>query len=71
MKLLRITPTLKSTTTAYNQFSLGFKDDIAQTVGSLQKDEISIDKKITFFHGDGSVLKLFKLIITKMKSHGD
>ena len=62
MKLLRITPTLKSTTTAYNQFSLGFKDDIAQTVGSLQKDEISIDKKITFFHGDGSVLKLFKLI---------
>lgn len=46
MKLLRLTPTLKSTTTAYNQFSLGFKDKINQTVGSLQKDEVSIDEKI-------------------------
>tara|TARA_B100000575_G_C23137452_1_gene661131 strand:- start:2270 stop:3361 length:1092 start_codon:yes stop_codon:yes gene_type:complete len=62
MKLLRITPTLKSTTTAYNQFSLGFKDEIDQTIASLQKDEIPIDKKITFFHGDGSVFRLFKLI---------
>ena len=60
MKLLRITPTLKSTTTAYNQFSLGFKDEIAQTICSLQKDEIPIDKKITVFHGDGSVFKFLK-----------
>ena len=55
MKLLRITPTLKSTTTAYNQFALGFKDKISQTIGSLQKGEIPIDEKITIFHGDGSV----------------
>ena len=67
MKLLRITPTLKSTTTAYNQFSLGFKDEIAQTICSLQKDEIPIDKKITFFHGDGSVFRLFKLIRRNIK----
>tara|TARA_B110000879_G_C11144028_1_gene501592 strand:+ start:84 stop:1175 length:1092 start_codon:yes stop_codon:yes gene_type:complete len=66
MKLLRITPTLKSTTTAYNQFSLGFKDEIAQTICSLQKDEIPIDKKITVFHGDGSVFRLFKLIKRKV-----
>tara|TARA_B110000003_G_C16583676_1_gene509030 strand:- start:66 stop:1157 length:1092 start_codon:yes stop_codon:yes gene_type:complete len=62
MKLLRLTPTLKSTTTAYNQFSLGFKDKINQTVGSLQKDEVSIDEKIAVFHGDGSFFRLFKLI---------
>ena len=42
MKLLRLTPTLKATTTAYNQFSLGFKDKIIQTVGSLEKDEVPI-----------------------------
>jgi glycosyltransferase involved in cell wall biosynthesis len=62
MKLLRLTPTLKSTTTAYNQFSLGFKDKINQTVGSLQKDEVPIDEKIAVFHGDGSFFRLFKLI---------
>jgi len=62
MKLLRLTPTLKSTTTAYNQFSLGFKDEIQQTIGSLNKDEIPVDKKVTVFHGNGSVLKFFKLI---------
>ena len=62
MKLLRLTPTLKATTTAYNQFSLGFKDKIIQTVGSLEKDEVPIDEKITIFHGNGSVFKLFKLI---------
>ena len=62
MKLLRLTPTLKSTTTAYNQFSLGFKDKITQTVGSLEKDEVPIDEKITIFHGNGSALRLFKLI---------
>ena len=62
MKLLRLTPTLKATTTAYNQFSLGFKDKIIQTVGSLEKDEVPIDKKITVFHGNGSVFRLFKLI---------
>ena len=62
MKLLRLTPTLKATTTAYNQFSLGFKDKIIQTVGSLEKDEVPIDEKITIFHGNGSIFKLFKLI---------
>lgn len=62
MKLLRLTPTLKPTTTAYNQFSLGFKDKIIQTVGSLEKDEVPIDEKITIFHGNGSVFQLFKLI---------
>lgn len=62
MKLLRLTPTLKATTTAYNQFSLGFKDKIIQTVGSLEKDEVPIDEKITIFHGNGSVFQLFKLI---------
>ena len=62
MKLLRLTPTLKPTTTAYNQFSLGFKDKIIQTLGSLEKDEVPIDKKINIFHGNGSVFKLYKLI---------
>ncbi len=62
MKLLRLSPTLKSTTTAYNQFSLGFKDEITQTLGSLHKGEVQIDEKITVFHADGSVFRFFKLI---------
>jgi glycosyltransferase involved in cell wall biosynthesis len=62
MKLLRLTPALKATSASYNQFSLGFKETIDQTVGSLHKHEVLIDKKIKIFHGDGSPLKMVKLI---------
>ena len=58
MKLLRLTPALKATSSSYNQFSLGFKEVINQTIGSLHKHELSIDKKIKVFHGDGSILKM-------------
>lgn len=58
MKLLRLTPALKATSASYNQFSLGFKEMINQTIGSLHKHEVSIDKKIKVFHGDGSILKM-------------
>ena len=54
MKLLRLTPALKATSSSYNQFSLGFKNSIDQTVGSLHKHEVSIDENIRVFHGDGS-----------------
>ena len=40
MKLLRLTPTLKATTTAYNQFSLGFKDKI------IVKNDLRITEKL-------------------------
>ena len=66
MKLLRLTPTLKPTTTAYNQFSLGFKDKITQTLVSLHKDEVPIDEKIDVLHANGSVFKLFQLIKRKV-----
>ncbi|MDA9652877.1 glycosyltransferase family 4 protein, partial [Pseudomonadota bacterium] len=62
MKLLRLTPALKATSSSYNQFSLGFKESIDQTIGSLHKHEVSIDEKITVFHGDGSALKMLKQI---------
>ncbi len=62
MKLLRLTPALKATSSSYNQFSLGFKKAIEQTVGSLQKHQVQIDDNITVFHGDGSAYKLFKQI---------
>lgn len=62
MKLLRLTPALKSTSASYNQFSLGFKDSIDQTIVSLPKHEIPIDTKIKVFHGDGSILKMIKLL---------
>ena len=62
MKLLRLTPRLTSTSAPYNQFSLGFKDTIEQTLCSLLKHDVPIDDKIKVFHGDGSILKMFKLI---------
>ena len=62
MKLLRLTPALRATSSSYNQFSLGFKETIDQTIGSLHKHEVSIDEKITVFHGDGSALKMLKQI---------
>ena len=63
IKLLRLTPALKSTSSSYNQFSLGFKDSINQTLCSLHEpNEVIIDKKIEVFHGNGSILKLIKII---------
>lgn len=62
MKLLRLTPALKATSASYNQFSLGFKETIDQTVGSLHKHEVLIDRKIKIFHGNGSPLQMVKLI---------
>lgn len=62
MKLLRLTPALKSTSASYNQFSLGFKDSIDQTIVSLPKHEVPIERKIKVFHGDGSILKMLKLL---------
>ena len=46
MKLLRLTPALKATSASYNQFSLGFKDSIDQTIVSLPKHQVLIDRKI-------------------------
>ncbi len=70
MKLLRLTPALKATSSSYNQFSLGFKNSIDQTVGSLHKHEVSIDENIRVFHGDGSpflMIKQIKRFIAKIE----
>jgi len=62
MKLLRLSPRVTSSSAPYNQFSLGFKEIIDQTLCSYLKHDISIDKNIEVFHGDGSILKMMKLI---------
>tara|TARA_B100000768_G_scaffold159090_2_gene157969 strand:- start:5684 stop:6769 length:1086 start_codon:yes stop_codon:yes gene_type:complete len=62
MKLLRLTPALKATSASYNQFSLGFKDSIDQTIVSLPKHQVLIDRKIKVFHGNGSILKMCKVL---------
>lgn len=63
MKLLRISPTLRSTTASYNQFSLGFKEIIDQTFCSLHKPQLAIiNKKIKIYHGNNSIIKLIKII---------
>ena len=69
MKLLRLTPALKSTSSSYNQFALGFKDTIDQTIVSLHKHEVTIDSKIKVFHGSGSFLKMMSLIKELVKKN--
>tara|TARA_B100000886_G_scaffold311017_1_gene246107 strand:- start:14684 stop:15760 length:1077 start_codon:yes stop_codon:yes gene_type:complete len=60
MKLLRLTPALKSTSAPYNQFSLGFKETIDQTLFSLNAHhDVEIDKKISVSHSNGSIVKAF------------
>ena len=45
MKFLRLTPALKATSAPYNQFSLGLKDTIEQTIFSFHSyEDIKIDK---------------------------
>jgi len=62
MTLLRLATTINSTSAPYNQFSLGFKETIDQTFCSLLPNDVVIDKDIKCFHGDGSVLKMLKLV---------
>ena len=69
MKLLRLATTLNSTSAPYNQFSLGLKDRTIQTFCSLLKNEISVDQKIEVFHGDGSIIKMIKLLRSLLKLH--
>jgi glycosyltransferase involved in cell wall biosynthesis len=62
MKLLRLANTINSTSAPYNQFSLGFKKTIEQTFCSLLQHDVLIDKDIKGFHGNGSILKMLKLV---------
>ena len=62
MKLLRLANTINSTSAPYNQFSLGFKETIDQTFCSLFQHDVLVDKDIKGFHGDGSILKMLKLV---------
>ena len=62
MKLLRLANTVNSTSAPYNQFSLGLKKTIDQTFCSLFQHDIPIDKDIKGFHGDGSILRMLRII---------
>lgn len=68
MKLLRLANTINSTSAPYNQFSLGLKNHIDQTFCSLYRPLVDVDKKINFFHGNGSILKVYKSIKATIKS---
>jgi glycosyltransferase involved in cell wall biosynthesis len=67
VKVLRISPTLKSTTAAYNQFTLGFKDTYEQTHCSLHKNEIEVEASINCYDGSGSVRELYNILRQVLK----
>ena len=62
MKLLRLANTINSTSAPYNQFSLGLKKEIDQTFCSLFQHDLSVDMDIKGHSGDGSVLKMLKIV---------
>lgn len=62
MKLLRLATTLNPTSAPYNQFSLGFRSSIEQTYCSLFQNDLSIEHDIKVFHGDGSILKMIRIL---------
>ena len=70
MKLLRLATTLNSTSAPYNQFSLGFRNSIDQTYCSFLPNELSIKHGIKAHNGNGSILKMIKLI-KNLISHND
>ena len=69
MKLLRLTPAASSVSASYQQFSLGFKETIDQTLCSLHKHNVVVDKKIKVCHGDGSIFKMLKLVKDLVKKN--
>lgn len=62
MKLLRLATTLNSTSAPYNQFSLGLKSEVNQTFCSLFKNDISVHSDIDVFNGEGSILKMLRIL---------
>ena len=70
MKLLRLTPALKATSAPYNQFSLGLKDTIEQTIFSFHSyEDIKIDKDIEVVHGSGSMLSSYLVLKGLVKNN--
>ncbi len=70
MKLLRLTPALKPTSSSYNQFSVGLKNSLDQTVCSLNKiHNVKIYKQIKIFDANGSIIGLLSLIRKQIKNN--
>ena len=70
MKLLRLTPALKATSAPYNQFSLGLKNTIDQTIFSFHSyKDIEIDKDIEVVHGSGSILSSYLALKELVKNN--
>ena len=69
MKLLRLANTLNPTSTPYNQFSLGFKDEIEQTFCSLLENELRVDNKVNGHHCGGSILNMFSTLKELIKEN--
>jgi glycosyltransferase involved in cell wall biosynthesis len=66
-KILRLAPTLRATSSSYNQFALGFKDSIDQTLVSLQKMEVDLADNIEAVDGDSSVINMIGLLRQKLR----
>jgi len=69
MKLLRLANTLNPTSAPYNQFSLGFKDEIEQTFCSLLENELPVDNKVNGHHCRGSILNMFSTLKELIKEN--
>lgn len=69
MKLLRLSPRVTSTSAPYNQFSLGFKKTIDQILCSFLRHDVLIDENIKVFHGNGSIVKMLKIIKELVKKN--
>ena len=70
MKLLRLTPALKATSAPYNQFSLGLKATIDQTIFSFHSyEDMQIDNNIEAFHGSGSILRSYQVLKELIKKN--
>ena len=69
MKLLRLANTLNPTSAPYNQFSLGFKDEIEQTFCSLLENELRVDNKVNGHHCGGSILNMFSTLKELIKEN--
>ena len=69
MKLLRLANTLNPTSAPYNQFSVGFKDEIEQTFCSLLENELPVDNKVNGHHCRGSILNMFSTLKELIKEN--
>jgi glycosyltransferase involved in cell wall biosynthesis len=68
MKILRLFHRVGPTSAPYNQFSLGMKKHVEQTIVTFYSGEMEVDPAFNYYSGHGSVSKVLKILKDQIRT---